>query len=61
MNQDKKNTIAALGIIIGWFGCLFGGLSLLAVEGCTPLQVAGAVLAFGAIGAFIWFLDRAGQ
>jgi len=61
MNQDKKDTIAALGIIIGWFGCLFGGLSLLAVDECIPFQIVGAVLAFGAIGAFIWFLDRAGQ
>ena len=59
MNQDKKNTIVALGIIIGWFGCLFGGLSLLAFDECVPLQAIGAFLAFGAVGAFVWFLDRA--
>ena len=60
MNQDKKNAIVAWGIVIAWIVCLFGGGALLAVDECVPLQAAGAVFAFMALVAFVWFLNREG-
>ena len=61
MNKEKWGWVGAWATIIGWFACLFGGMCLLSIEGCLPLQIVGGVLAFGAIASFVWFLDVAGQ
>ena len=61
MEKETRGWVVAWVAIVGWFACLFGGMGLLMVDGCLPVQIVGGVLAFGAIAALVWFIDVAGQ